>query len=99
MNVKRRPIGILPIYNTIELALWSCLISVVILFVAFVLPRLPELRQQQETARLLQIEAEQEFYCQRLGKAAGTDDFNRCMIELQAFRRSIEKHMGEEADF
>ena len=99
MNVKRRPIGILPIYNAIELALWSCLISVVILFVAFVLPRLPELRQQQETARLLQIKAEQEFYCQRLGKAAGTDDFNRCMIELQAFRRSIEKHMGEEADF
>ena len=48
MNVKRRPIGILPIYNTIELALWSWLISIVILFVAFVLPRLPELRQQQE---------------------------------------------------
>ena len=62
-------------------------------------PRLPELRQQQETARLLQIEAEQEFYCQRLGKLAGTDDFNRCMIELQAFRKSIEKRMGEEAYF
>jgi hypothetical protein len=43
MNVKRRPIGILPIYNIIELALWSWLISVVILLVAFVVPRLREL--------------------------------------------------------
>lgn len=99
MTVKRRPIWILPFYKTVELALWSCLISVAVMFVLFVLPRLPEMRRQQASARLLQIEAEQQFYCQRLGKPAGSDDFNRCMIELQAYRKSIEKRLAEEADF
>ena len=56
-------------------------------------------RRQQEAARLLQIEAEQQFYCRRLGKEPGSDGYDRCLIELQAYRRSIEKRLSEDADF
>lgn len=99
VKFKRRPLGILPIYDTVEFALWSGLIAVVILFTVFVLPRLPEIRRQQEAARLLQIEAEQQFYCHRLGNSPGTDAFGRCIIELQAYRKSIEKRLAEDAEF
>jgi hypothetical protein len=99
IKTKVRPRSILAIYNTVERALWSCLIAAVIMFAVFVLPRLPEMHRQQASTRILQIEAEKQFYCQRLGKTAGTDDFSRCMIELQAYRQNVEKRMAEESDF
>jgi hypothetical protein len=46
------------IYDTVHMALWSLLITFVIFFCVFTLPRMPQLRAEMQAQRILDLQAE-----------------------------------------
>jgi len=87
------------IYDSVYMALWAALLAFVLYFVAFVVPKLPEARAQAERLRAQETAAENNFYCEKWGMAAGTQAYTQCLLDLQAFRAKVENRFLEENDF
>ncbi len=86
------------VYNMVHLALWSLLISSVVFFCVFWLPRLPQLRAKIEAERILQIQAENDAYCDKWGLPRGTQKHEQCIVDLQGLRTEIERRASDDAD-
>ena len=80
-------------YDTVEIALWAGLLAFVIFFVVFVAPSVPKNQAIQETARLHALGDEQEHYCEKWGKRAGTREHALCVLDLQQYRATIERQL------
>ena len=87
------------IYHDIELALWSLLMTSLIFFLVFVVPKLPEIRARMEGIRAEEITAENADYCEKLQLPAGTQKYDRCLLILGEFRLKVEKRIAAENDF
>jgi len=81
------------VYDNVEIALWAMLFAFVIYFVAFILPRLPEIQAQAERIRVEEIAVENASVCEELGAKRGTDNYNRCLLVVGAFRAKVEKRV------
>ncbi len=87
------------VYHDIELALWALLLTSLIFFLVFVVPKLPEIRARMEGIRAEEITAENAFYCEKLQLQRGTQKYNQCLLILGEFRLKVEKRIAAENDF
>jgi hypothetical protein len=82
-------------YNT-EIALWALLITSVIWFLAFQLPRLPALNAAIAATRAAEVAAENIGYCEKLGMKAGTRTYGDCLLIIENFRLKVEQRIDAE---
>jgi hypothetical protein len=85
------------LYDYVEAALWATLLAFVLYFTVFIIPKLPEIRSRNERVRVQEIAAENELYCAKLGMKLGTENHNRCLLDLGEFRMNVEKRMRDES--
>ena len=74
------------------------LLAFVIYFVAFILPKLPEIQAQQERIRVEEIAVENASLCEELGTKRGTDKHSQCLLAVGAFRAKVEKYLYDAND-
>jgi hypothetical protein len=85
------------IYDEVNLALWAIAAALMIYVVVFILPKAPELRAQAETLRTQQVSTENEWYCQRWHMGPMSPMHERCMMDLQQLRTSIESRIADDS--
>jgi hypothetical protein len=95
MNNKTQEF-VIRIYDNAHAALWAALLAFVLYFAVVVAPHLPEAHARAESQRIHEIEAEHEFYCEKLGMAEGTPGHRQCVLDLQAFRTKVEQRMSDD---
>jgi hypothetical protein len=86
------------IYDEVNLALWAIAVTLLCYVVIFVLPNVPAARMRVEALRAEQINAENEWYCQRWHMGPATEMHAQCIMDLQQLRTSIENRIAEESD-
>ncbi|MGA7388359.1 MAG: hypothetical protein WBW99_10595 [Pseudolabrys sp.] len=87
------------VHENVETVLWALLITSVLFFIAFVLPRLPEIRAEIARTRAQEIAAENAKYCQELGMKADTRMYSQCLLTLGDFRLKVEQRIANEMEF
>ncbi len=97
-NSKTREF-VIRIYDNVHAALWAALGVFVLYFAFFVGPKIPENRARAESQRVLEISAEHNFYCEKLGMGAETQAHSQCILNLQAFRAKVEQRFADETNF
>jgi len=104
---NRRPAGpqgtlgqrVVQIYDTVHRALWAVLAAGLIMFVVFDLPAVLNGDRVYASHRARAVEAEDNFYCQRWGMAAGSGRHSLCMSDLARLRQNVEKQVADDSDF
>ena len=86
------------IYDEVNLALWAIAAALVVYVVIVILPKAPEMRARAELLRTQQIEAENEWYCQRWHMGPMSPMHERCIMDIQQLRTSIENRIAAEND-
>jgi len=86
------------IYDEVNLALWAIAVALAAYAALFVLPKVPAARAQVELLRAEQINAENDWYCARWHMGPGTATHDRCIMDLQQLRTSIENRIADEND-
>ena len=86
------------IYDEVNLALWAIAAALVVYLVVVVLPKAPEMRTRAELLRMQEISAENEWYCQRWHMGPMSPMHERCIMDLQQLRTSIENRLADEND-
>jgi len=79
------------IYDIVHVALWSGLFAFVIFFCLFVLPQVPQSRAKMEAVRILELQAENDAYCEKWGFPRGERKHQECVLDLQALRTKIDQ--------
>ena len=87
------------IYDNVEIALWSMMLSFVIYFFAFIVPKLPEIRDWAEQVLAKEIAAENAYYCENFWMKANTQKYEQCLLDLGDFRLKVENRIYDEYDF
>jgi hypothetical protein len=87
------------IYDNVEIALWSMMLSFVIYFFVFIVPKLPEIRDWAEQVLAKEIAAENAYYCEKFGMEANTQIYEQCLLDLGDFRLKVENRIYDEYDF
>ena len=99
MKTTRSREVLIRVYDEVHAALWAVLAAFLIYFIAFIAPKLPEALARTESQRILEIAAEHNFYCDKLGMGVGTRGYAQCILDLQAFRAVVEKRIADETNF
>ena len=86
------------IYDNVHIALWSTLITALIFFAIFVVPNIPAARRSYEATRALELASERDFYCRKWGLIPGSAHYRTCMIDLQEYRKKVERRLMEESN-
>lgn len=99
MPVKSSPtmIAIRKTYDTIEYALWAILAAFVIYFLIYSAFNMPEMMRRAESARAADHAAENSSYCEKWGMKPGTHEYTLCTMDLQEFRKQIEREDADDA--
>ena len=87
------------VYDGVNAALWGLLCAGVVYFAVVVLPQFPTLQARAEAQALLDLAAENRFYCEKWGMAPGSESYERCAIDLQDIRAKAEQRVAEAVDF
>jgi hypothetical protein len=87
------------IYDNVEIAFWAMFLAFVVYFVAFILPKVPEIRAQGERIQAEEIAAENASICETLGTIRGTEKYNQCLLDVGAFRVKVEKRFNDQNEF
>ena len=87
------------LYDAVHMVLWATLSAAVIMFLVFVLPKLPEARMQAQVQRELALEAEEAMYCEKWGQHAGMPQFSACTIDVRTIRSNALKRRADDMDF
>lgn len=87
------------IYDTVHAGLWALLCAGLAVVALVGLPHMSELRAAAETQRVLDIAAESRFYCERWGMAAGSPEYVRCTVDLQAIRATVRHRIADDLEF
>jgi hypothetical protein len=86
------------IYDEVNLALWAIAAALLVYVVVIVLPKVPQARAQVELLRAQQIDAENDWYCARWHMGPMSPMHERCLMDLQQLRTSIENRIADEND-
>jgi hypothetical protein len=86
-------------YDEVDTALWALLFSAIICFLAFGVPRLPEIAARAERIRAQEIAAEYAYYCEKFGFKPRGQKYARCVLDLGEFRLKVEKRIADEQVF
>jgi hypothetical protein len=87
------------IYDNVNLALWATLAAFVVVFLAFVAPRLPEAAARAEALRIQEIARENDGYCAKWQMGLGTKMHDQCLLDLQELREKIRDRIAAQLDF
>lgn len=87
------------VYDNVETALYALAFALVIYFVAFILPKVPEMQAQGQRIRAEEIAAENASLCEKLDTNRGTEKYNQCLLDVEAFRMKVEKRTADEIEF
>ena len=87
------------IYDNVQMALWALLWAWVLYFGFVVLPRFPQAQAIAESQRILEISAENRFYCEKWGMQEKTHEYTQCMLDLQEIRAKVEQRIAADMDF
>ena len=87
------------IYDNVEIVLWAMLLAFVVYFVAFILPKVPEIQAQGERIQAEEIAAENASFCETLGTIRGTEKYNQCLLDVGAFRVKVENRINDQNEF
>jgi len=87
---------IVRIYDNVHAALWAGLLAFVAYFIVIVAPKIPEAAATAQSQRVLEISAEHHFYCEKWKMGPGTQAHDQCILDLQAFRASIDRRFLDE---
>jgi hypothetical protein len=87
------------IYEYVHLALWATLAAIVVYFLAFIAPRLPEAAARTEALRFQEISQENEDYCAKWQMGLGTKMHAQCISDLQELRWKVENRFADQLDF
>jgi hypothetical protein len=98
VNSRRILETVRALYDEVNLALWSIAASLIICVVLFVLPKLPQMRAHAELLRAQQVGDENEWYCARWHMGPTSPSHERCIMDLQQLRTSIENRLAAESD-
>ncbi len=96
MKTKTREF-VIRITDNVRAALWAALVAFVLYFVVVVAPKIPENRAKAESQRVLEISAENNFYCEKWGMGPRTQAHSQCILDLQAFRAKVEQRFINDA--
>jgi hypothetical protein len=97
-NSQRVSTLVRTIYDEINLALWAIGVALICYVVIVVVPRAPQMRERAEALRSEQINAENEWYCERWHMGPASAMHEQCVMDLQQLRTSIENRLAEEND-
>jgi hypothetical protein len=75
------------------------LFSAIICFLAFGVPRLPEIAARAERIRAQEIAAEYAYYCENFLFKPRGQKYARCVLDLGKFRLKVEKRIADEQVF
>ena len=84
------------VYHHVEIGLWATLVAYVIFFLTFVIPNVSKAVSRAERLRTQEIAAEHKLYCEKWGMMEGTHAHTLCTLDLQEFRRKIERRVASE---
>ena len=87
------------IYDYVHLALWATLAALVLFFLAYTVPRLPEATRRAEALRIQEISQENEDYCAKWQMGLGTKMHDQCIFDLQELRAKVESRLADRLDF
>ena len=87
------------IYDYVHLALWASLMALVLFFVTFTVPKLPEAAARAERLRIREIAQENEGYCAKWQMGLGTKMPGQCISDLQELRWKAENRSADRLDF
>jgi hypothetical protein len=87
------------IYDQVHLALWAILAALVLFFLAFIAPRLPEAAARAERLRIQEILQENENYCAKWQMGRGTKMHDQCILDLQELRWKAQNRFADQLDF
>src|SRR5215468_4603385 len=87
------------IYDQVHLALWAILAALVLFFLAFIAPRLPEAAARAESLRIQEISQENEDYCAKWQMGRGTKIHDQCILDLQELRWKAQNRFADRLDF
>jgi hypothetical protein len=87
------------IYDQVHLALWAILAALVLFFLAFIAPRLPEVAARAERLRIQEISQENEDYCAKWQMGRGTKMHDQCILDLQELRWKAQNRFADQLDF
>jgi nitric oxide reductase large subunit len=87
------------IYDHVHLALWASLVALVLFFVAFTVPKLPEAAARAERLRVQKIAQENEGYCAKWQMGLWTKMHDQCISDLQELRWKTENRFADRFDF
>jgi hypothetical protein len=86
------------LYDTVEMALWSFGIALLIFLAVFVIPMIPAHQREYQRIRAQEIANENELYCEKLNIKAGTQAYTECLLVLGAFRLKVEQRIYRESE-
>ena len=87
------------IYDYVHLALWATLAALVLFFLAYTVPRLPEATRRAEALRIQEISQENEDYCAKWQMGLGTKMHDQCTSDLQELRWKAQNRFADRLDF
>ena len=87
------------VYDEVEAALWASLVAFVIFFSVFVVPEIPQKQFEAMLVRDREVAVENDRYCTKWGKQAGTREHMLCTMDLQELRSRIVQRLRDDALF
>jgi hypothetical protein len=87
------------IYDHVHLALWATLAAFIVFYLAFIVPKLPELAARAEALRVQEIAQENGEYCSRWQMSLGTKMHDQCISDLQELRWKIQDRLADRLVF
>ena len=87
------------IYDYVQLALWAILAALVLFFLTYTVPRLPEFSARAAALRVQEISQENEGYCAKWQMGPGTKMHDQCISDLQELRAKVQNRFADQLDF
>jgi hypothetical protein len=86
------------IYDFVHVTLWALLAVWVVIMIIHI-PQMSDARATAERHRVLEISAENGFYCEKWGMTPGTHEHTLCTLDLQDIRAKIEQRIADDTAF
>ena len=81
--------------DTIHIAFLSLLAAFLVMFIVN-FPRILDAQASAQRQHVLEIAAENRFYCEKWGMKSGTREHTQCTLDLQEIRARVEQHVSED---
>ena len=81
--------------DTMQVAFFSLLVAFLVMFIVN-FPRILDAQEIAKRQHVLEIAAENGFYCEKWGMKSGTREHTQCTLDLQEIRRRVEQHVSED---